>query len=733
MAIRVRSLGWTAGFCLAAVALWSQEDPSAKPKDEPKEEAAGVIERIPAITSVLPQSGRPGRTVELNVRGEFLDGVNRVEFESPDVSGVVIASTYTSAKIKVTIPPNAEPGQRYFRLLSPRGATNLLVFRLSKLPQFLEQPGGNGELEHAMPVTVPALVSGALHADMGGMYAAGDEADLYRFHAKKGQRIQFNLFGVRSLGTRAGLPQLGADLSLTLMRADGHQLMWDEGRFVWDPYIDYTFEEEGDYIAAVTVTRGPTTVVLVFPRYEPAAYTLAMGAAPHIWTVYPAGAQRGREVELEMRADFMPAKPKLILNSHGLDATIQKTPEPGVFKLKVRSAADASIGMHHISVQDESGTTAPVRFMVGEFPELMEAEPNDSREQAQTLAWPVTVNGRMDRRADHDWYRIEVKPDQKLVFTMDAESVGGSKMDPTLTLTDAKGKQLKYVDDGIKVGGSPAANRDPVFTYAFKEGGVYYLDVASSGRQFGPEQIYRLTVHEPQPDFGFSLPGAYRGHGPLDRFRVPKGGKVEIPLQLGGIDDFEGEVKVEVKGLPKGVTATPTVVTTKKGTGKLLLTAAADAPTTDVGIQIFATEKVGNREVTHVAELPSIVRGWGPGFWDYTPSKLHLTVTAPTLFSVDPVAEALYLVRGQSMDFAVKLVRQPGFNQPIKVTAQNLPAGVTVEETELMDEGKQVRLRLKAADSAPKVQMSELIVVGESQADGHKVFESSPKITLKLD
>ena len=108
-------------------------------------------------------------------------------------------------------------------------------------------------------------------------------------------------------------------------------------------------------------------------------------------------------------------------------------------------------------------------------------------------------------------------------------------------------------------------------------------------------------------------------------------------------------------------------------------------------------------------------------------------MTAPTFFSVDPVAEALYLVRGQSMDFAVKLARRPGFNQPIKVSAQNLPAGVTVEETEWMDEGKQVRMRLKAADSAPKVQMSELVVVGESQVDGHKVFESSPKITLKLD
>ena len=109
---------------------------------------------------------------------------------------------------------------------------------------------------------------------MSGMAAWGEEADLYRFHAHKGQRLRFTVFGVRNLGTRIGMPQLNADLSLTLLRADGKQVAWDEGRFIWDPYLDHTFDEEGDYIAAITVTRAPTTVVLVYPKFEPAFYEL---------------------------------------------------------------------------------------------------------------------------------------------------------------------------------------------------------------------------------------------------------------------------------------------------------------------------------------------------------------------------------------------------------------------------------------------------------------------------
>ena len=707
-----RSLFCALGVCLT---LWSQD----------------VLERRPMISSVFPLSGRPGKTLELAVRGEFLDGANRVEFESPDVTGSVLNSTYTTARIKVSVAANAEPGPRYFRLFSPRGGANLLLYRVTRWPEVVEIPG-NGELEHATPVTIPSLISGALHADMGGMAPWGEEADLYRFHARRGQRVQFNLFGVRSLGGRPGLPQFNADLSLTLLRADGHQLVWDEGRFVWDPYLDYTFAEEGDYIASVTVTRAPTTVVFVFPRFEAAYYLLSIGAAPQIWNVYPAGARRGREVELEVRADFMPAKAKLILNSRGLEASIRKTPEPGVYKMKVRSSPDASLGLHHISVRDESGTSAPVRFAIGELPEQMEVEPNDSREQARALAWPVTVNGRMDHRNDHDWYRIEVKPGQKLAFEIEAESIGGSRMDANVTLADSKGKDLKFVDDGPRNG--LALLRDPKFTYSFTEGGVYYLNVASALRQFGPDQIYRMTIREAEPDFNLSLSGAYLPkYEPRDRFSVPQGGRNSIFVIVGRRDDFEGEVHLEVKGLPQGVTAAPVTVGAKQTSGKVVLLAAADARLADSTIEIIGRAKIGNREVVRTTLLPAMVRGWGPGFWDYRPARMYLTVTPPVRFSLDPVAEVIFLVRGQAADFGVKLARSAGFTAPVKVTLQNVPPGVTLEETEVMDEGRQIRVRLKAAESAAKVRISDLIVVGEAKVDGQSLFESSPRMTLQLD
>src|SRR5579872_6531353 len=136
--------------CLLSATLFSQEKKAEEKMvvEGPKadEVPAGVTPRLPAITSIHPSDGRPGSTVEFGVRGEFLDGADRIEFESPDVKGKVIAADFTTVRVRVSIDANAEPGQRYFRLFSPRGATNLLVFRLTKWPEFTEVPA-DGSLE----------------------------------------------------------------------------------------------------------------------------------------------------------------------------------------------------------------------------------------------------------------------------------------------------------------------------------------------------------------------------------------------------------------------------------------------------------------------------------------------------------------------------------------------------------------------------------------------------------
>ncbi len=118
--------------------------------------------------------------------------------------------------------------------MSERGVSNTVLFRVSRWPTPVEKEP-NDDLDSPMPVVAPSLISGRLQTDQ--------DVDLYRFHAKAGERLQFNVLGARN-GTNA-------DVSLAILYPDGREVAHDEGRFIWDPYLDHTFE-------ALAITSQPS-------------------------------------------------------------------------------------------------------------------------------------------------------------------------------------------------------------------------------------------------------------------------------------------------------------------------------------------------------------------------------------------------------------------------------------------------------------------------------------------
>ena len=86
--------------------------------------------------------------------------------------------------------------------------------------------GGRGMMDGNMPMTTMMQMMGMMGqggaetscADMSGMAAWGEEADLYRFHAHKGQRLRFTVSDPKKL--RFSLWELGSDRKL-------HQLLKD--------------------------------------------------------------------------------------------------------------------------------------------------------------------------------------------------------------------------------------------------------------------------------------------------------------------------------------------------------------------------------------------------------------------------------------------------------------------------------------------------------------------------
>ncbi|MCP4509701.1 MAG: hypothetical protein GY826_25275, partial [Fuerstiella sp.] len=80
-------------------------------------------------------------------------------------------------------------------------------------------------------------------------------------------------------------------------------------------------------------------------------------------------------------------------------------------------------------------------FRVDTIPEIQEAEPNNTKEQAQEVSLNTIVNARSNSAADVDTFKVAAKANQTIVFRSEA-AVLGSLMQPVLALFDAAGRRV---------------------------------------------------------------------------------------------------------------------------------------------------------------------------------------------------------------------------------------------------------------------------------------------------
>ena len=634
--------------------------------------APQIALRQPQINTVFPMGIQPGQKLRFEVQGEFLDGASQLLFESADASGSVVSTSFTKALVDVVVTPEASPGPRRFRLVSERGVSNTVLFRVSRWATPVEKEP-NDDLDSPMPVAAPSLISGRLQTDQ--------DVDLYRFHAKAGERLQLNVLGARN-GTNA-------DVSLAILYPDGREVAHDEGRFIWDPYLDHTFEVAGDYIAAITLTRMPAGG----QSRSDLNYQIALGQSPFFWSVFPMGARQGSSSELTLRGDFLEVGTPVRFSAPGLQPGIEgalgERCASGDFRLPVKIGPATEPGAYDLGVSDDSGTLAPLKLIVGDLPEMTETEPNDTVAQSQRLNGALTVNGRIGRDGDEDLFRISAEAGASLAFQVDAEKYG-SVLDSSLTLLDTTGKVLASNDDAKWPG--RALNRDGLINFKFKDKGDYFVKVSSLYRRGGPDHVYRLTVQPATPDFMLSLS--------TDRPSVQRGEKGKIGVSVSRFNEFKGEVRVQIAGLPEGVTAKDLVIPGDKESGSIELEAAGSEFKV-AAIRVWGEANVDGRNLRRYALLPpGRFQGSGPVFPDSSPLQAFLTVVDPPQFSLESAASTVYLVRGGTAEFGVKVARKNGFAAALNLTAENLPKGVVIQEVELIDEGRMARITLQASADA---------------------------------
>lgn len=260
----------------------------------------------PRVGYVYPAGGRQGTTVTVTVAGRFLDGVDDVIVSGESVTARAVSidkpmpqrqivelreklrvlaekadpSTRKEAielrqriaedtrrranptlselvTLELSIAPDAKPGARFLRLVTPRGASNPLVFEVGELPEVSELLASTSPTAIPIPSTVNGrLVPGEddpvrFGGRQGLQYRPGD-VDRFTFHARKGQPI------VAGVAARALMPYLSDAVpgwfqaAVAIRDSSGREVAYaDDHLFHPDPVLHFVAPADGDYVLEI--------------------------------------------------------------------------------------------------------------------------------------------------------------------------------------------------------------------------------------------------------------------------------------------------------------------------------------------------------------------------------------------------------------------------------------------------------------------------------------------------
>ncbi|MFN0051523.1 MAG: PPC domain-containing protein [Planctomycetales bacterium] len=298
--------------------------------------------------------------------------------------------------------------------------------------------------------------------------------------------------------------------------------------------------------------------------------------APVAMYIFPAGGQRGTEVEFRVGGLYLHEECPFEMLGEGVNASspICKTrtvwfegplvplPDsqqaedyPKDLAGRVRIDAKAVPGTRPWRVWTAQGATAARPFVVGDLPETTEQE-IDGRPIPLAITLPRTINGRIFPREDIDIWEFEGRAGLPITCTALTTKLG-SPFEPRLEIRDLQGRRLAESSDQFLAGADALVRFVPPVDGTYQ---VRIHDVKFGGLQ---HYVYRLTITaDPFVDRVYPL-GGRRGsvlrlqaagtrlpHEPIDVFLPPDGpASWETTLTIG--DAVSNRFSVELDDLPE--------------------------------------------------------------------------------------------------------------------------------------------------------------------------------------
>lgn len=729
-------------------------------KKKPKMQKPKPIDDKPGISQIEPRGIQRGIETKIKLIGTNLIGLASLNFSSPKLKGEILddgAEKPTEAWMKIVAARDLPRGGYDFSVKNEKGESGKVKIYVDDLPQVSETATNEISELPQLPVTF-----------WGALDPAADN-DEVAFTAKSGQTIVFDL-AAKSIGSKANVmlalfdangKMLGNNngfddgdplLAHTFSASGKYILRISEEKLGGSPGHFYRLSV-GEF--PVVVGSYPLSVAAnTQAEVELVGYNLPAKSAVKFKTEKPGE----MEVPLDLEK-FRSRKTLKVLVADGsepAEAEPNNSPDEANW-IKIPGAVNGRIApMEKGATGDDDlfqFTAKAGQVLVIETDAARRGSPIDTKieilhpdgkpverlllqavRDSQINFRPIDANT-PDIRVEN-WTEMELNEFMYLqgevakIFRMPQGpdsgfqfySIGGKRycyfdtsgidhaLDEPCYIVEPHPPGTKLVPNGLPVfplyyanddDGERKIGRDSRLLFTVPADGKYLVRVTDNLGRSGERFAYRLSVREAKQDFNVTLNGA----NPT----VAPGSGQEFSFTADRIDGFDGEIKLEISGVPSGfLVSTPIVIQAGHLTANGTICAAPDAkdPGEMSSAKITATAMIyGKKVVKEVNGFTKIKLGEPPklsvAIEPYVESETNFVTR-----SISDEPQEITIAPGQIVPVWLK-VKRTGHNELVTFTVENLPHGVIVDNIGLngvlIPKGENVRqIFLHAAKWVPE-------------------------------
>jgi len=450
--------------------------------------------------------------------------------------------------------------------------------------------------------------------------------------------------------------------------------------------------------------------------------------APRLLTTMPMGGQVGTTFDITVSGENLDDADELAFSDPRISAKrkMNAAGQPEANQYTVIVAADCPAGLYEARVMTRLGMSSSRIFTVGTLPEVTRTAPNTTLATAMELKVGSICNAVMTAR-NIDHYTFEGRKDQRVVLECANRGID-SKLDAVAIIADSAGRDLLV------------ERRGGILDFVIPADGKYVVKVHELTFRGGPDCFYRLVLQELPAGAPIARHPATRevnsfswpptGLAPQAALAEvepngagPQAQKITLPCDISGsfataadVDMFEFDAKkgeewwVEVASERLGLPTDPTILVqhvAMNGDKEVLTDVAEltdipspvkvssngyayDGPPYNAGSSDILGKLTIAQDGRHRLQITDLFGGTRND-----PRNIYRLVirkAAPDFAVVgwalhmelrngdrNALSKPLALRGGSTMALEVVAVRRDGFQGPIELTMENLPAGVRAQ------------------------------------------------------